>query len=175
MKHIISALVAVVCIVVGGLGGHFLKSSSGANPNSGGHGESSGSHIKPDRPKKSDAHGKKNDHGSLLASKTSYYKFSREFIVPIMRENRVDSLIILNINLEVDSAVFDDLFSMDPKLRDNIMTTLIKLSNDGTTFESFAEVQSYETIRSMIALNLKNVVASGINNVLILDMAKQDL
>ncbi len=55
------------------------------------------------------------------------------------------------------------------------MTTLIGLSSDGTTFESITNVESYETIRAMVLMNLKNVVSSGIQNVLILDMGKQDL
>jgi len=167
MKHVISALVAVIFIVAGGFGGHFLKSQPSASANSEGHVE------------KADTHGakkpKKDSHGKPPSSAVVYYKFSREFVVPLMRDNRVDSLIILNINLEADSKVSQELFSMEPKLRDNIMTTLIMLSNDGTTFESFGDVESYETIRSMVALNLKNVIASGIQNVLILDIAKQEL
>ncbi len=173
MKHVISALVAVVFIVAGGFGGHFLKSQSGASAKSEGHVEKADAHgaKKP----KIDSHGKKDSHGTPPSSAVVYYKFSREFVVPLMRNNRVDSLIILNINLEADSKVSQELFSIEPKLRDNIMTTLITLSNDGTTFESFGDVESYETIRSMIALNLKNVIASGIHNVLILDIAKQEL
>ncbi|MCF6328399.1 MAG: hypothetical protein L3J02_01175, partial [Henriciella sp.] len=156
MKHIIPALVAIVFIVAGGVGGHFLKSRSGAPATPDGYDKKADSHGAK-KPKK-DNHSKKGKSAKPPSSAVVYYKFSREFVVPIMRDNRVDSLIILNINLEADSKVSQELFSMEPKLRDNIMTTLITLSNDGTTFESFADVESYETIRSMIAQNLKNVI-----------------
>ncbi len=69
----------------------------------------------------------------------------------------------------------NDLFSMDPKLRDNIMTTLISLGNDGVTLERMTSAESYETIRSMVKKNLNSVLSKGIKNVLIVDLGKQDL
>jgi hypothetical protein len=36
-------------------------------------------------------------------------------------------------------------------------------------------VENYETIRSMVLMNLQTVMATGIHNVLIMDVAKQDV
>jgi len=184
MKHIISAVVAVVCILAGGITGHFVKTGLSAAA-------STSEHEKPE--KKADAHGapeshggaKKESHGdtkessghgdSAASGDVVYFKFTREFIVPLMHDRKVESLVILNINLEADSSVSQKLFSMEPKIRDNIMTTLIELSNDGQTFDNITDVESYETLRAMILLNLQKVVTSGIQNVLIVDIAQQDL
>lgn len=192
MKNIITAIIAIVCIVAGGVGGHFLRSMSGGGsaeaeshadkPADDGHGAKADSHGE----KKADDHGKKekakkDSHGGghgdeeAATGEVVYYKFSREFVVPIIRNSRVDSLVILNLNLEADSSISQRLFEMEPKLRDNIMTTLITISNDGTTFESMTSVENYETIRSQVLKNLQSVVSSGIHNVLIVDFAKQDL
>lgn len=200
MKSIITAVIAIACIVAGGVGGHFLRSmSSGAAapdshakaPAADGHAEKKDDHAK--KPEKKDSHGKeskesKDSHGKEAkgghgkdagaeaeAGGVVYYKFSREFIVPIIREGRVESLVILNLSLEADASIDQKLFEMEPKLRDNIMTTLITLSNDGTTFESMTNVENYESIRSMVLMNLQTVMASGIKNVLIMDLAKQDI
>lgn len=195
MKNIITAIIAIACIVAGGVGGHFLRSMSGGadapdkhaeKKADTGHGEKDEKAAKKDdhakKPEKKDAHGKedagKGGHGAGDTASTGgvvYYKFSREFVVPIIRENRVQSLVILNLNLEADEAISQKLFEMEPKLRDNIMTTLITLSNDGTTFESMTNVENYESIRSMVLMNLQTVVSTGINNVLIVDLAKQDV
>jgi flagellar basal body-associated protein FliL len=191
MKHIVTALIAIACIIAGGVGGHFLRSAPAkpagaaeahsAESGGSGHGEEkSDSHAKPEKEKK-DSHGKekkdKGGHGGEASSSSAvvYYKFTREFVVPIIRENHVESLIILNLNLEADAEISQKLFEMEPKLRDNIMTTLITISNDGHTFESITDVESYESVRSMILANLKSVVSTGIHNVLIMDMAKQDV
>jgi len=187
MKNIITAVIAIVCIVAGGVGGHFLRSMSsgpkahaekpaddGHGAKEDGHGEKKDDHAK--KPEKKDSHGG-GGHGkeSSASSEVVYYKFSREFIVPIIRESRVQSLVILNLNLEADASISQKLFEMEPKLRDNIMTTLITLSNDGTTFEAMTNVENYESIRSLVLKNLQSVMSTGINNVLIVDLAKQDV
>lgn len=181
MKHAISALVAVFCIVAGGVGGHFLKSMLGGS--AGGEGYASADAAEadgenaPGASKKASGRDKdgKTAHGAAPPEDVVFYSFSREFVVPILRDSRVESLVILNINLETDPDISQELFALEPKLRDNIMTTLIKLSNDGNTFDTITDVDSYESIRAMILMNLQNVVPSGIHNVLILDMAKQNL
>lgn len=187
MKHIITALIAIACIVAGGVGGHFLRSASAKPAGEAhatekaekGHGkEKADSHEKPE---KADSHGKdaksKGGHGKEAAGSPQiiYYKFTREFVVPVIRNNHVDSLVILHLSLEADSSISQKLFEMEPKLRDNIMTTLITISNDGRTFETLTDVESYESMRSMILMNLKTVVSTGIHNVLIMDMARQDV
>lgn len=190
MKHLITAIVVIVCIVLGGFGAHFLKSGGGgsgeahASSGGGGHGGDDG-HGGGGSHGSDDGHG--GGHGAPAASSgghgassgssgnVSYYRFTREFVVPILDGDRVASLVILNINLEVDSGISSQLFSQEPKLRDNIMSTLIALSSDGDTFQNITRVESYESVRSMVLMNLKNVVPHGIENVLIVDMAKQDL
>ena len=189
MKHVISALVAVVCILVGGITGHFVKTGLSAAASTSAHEKpekAGGSHGAADShgSEKKDSHGGKKessghgggDHGGDSATgDVVYFKFTREFVVPIMHDSKVTSLVILNINLEADSSISQKLFSMEPKVRDNIMTTLIELSNDDQTFENMTNVESYETIRAMVLLNLQKVMPSGIRNVLIVDIAQQDL
>lgn len=193
MKTIIPALVAALFIALGSVGGFFLKSSSSADaavaaPEGAGHGKegAEGGHGKD---KKEDGHGasKKDGHGASKkgggghgagaadSGNLTYYRFTREFVVPMIEDERVQSLVILNLNLEVDSSLSRELFSKEPVLRDNIMTTLIELSSGGRTLNSITDVENYETLRSMILENLRKEIPEGIHNVLILDMARQDL
>lgn len=181
IKQILPALIAGLCITAGGAAGFYLKGTSGA-PEEKAHDTGGEAHKEPKAAKhdgKKDAHGKsaskKGGHGTADSAEPSYYKFSREFVVPIIGEERVQSLVILNLNLQIDSKVSDELFSKEPVLRDNIMTTLIKLSNNDEIFNGLNNVENYETMRSMILRNLRDSVSEGIQNVLILDMARQDL
>lgn len=186
MKHVIMAVVAAVCIVAGGVAGHFLKTGTASagegaghevsDKNDTGHGDDHADKGHDKKPKEDKSAGK-DSHGAAKAPAggTAYYKFTREFVVPMIDNGRVESLVILNINLEVDAAQSQALFSMEPAIRDNIMTTLVGLSNDGRTFESITDIENYETIRTMVLMNLKKMSVTGINNVLILDMARQDI
>ncbi len=185
MKTIITAVIAIICVVAGAAGGHFLKTGGGASQKvdvvegadlqaDKGVGDKHSSAEQHDNGK--DSH-PKDGHGGSKASSgdVHYFRFSREFVIPLMRNERVASLVILNISLETDTSVSDQMFLMEPKLRDNIMTTLVHLSNEGSTLSSLMDVDNYERVRTMILTNLENVVPNGVRNVLILDAAKQDL
>lgn len=175
MKLIVTSLVAIIFVAAGSFAAVVLKTPSEAPASYAEAGDDE--HHDDDHGKKAKKADKHDDgHGSKASSgSSSYYKFSREFVVPIMRGGQVTSLVILHISLETDSATSEKLFSEEPKLRDNIMTTLIGLSNDGRTLEEPTNISNYETIRSMILMNLKDSIDDGIQNVLIVDMAKQNL
>lgn len=177
MKLVITSIVAVIFIAAGSFAGVMLKPATevSASPVSGEEGgeygaDKGGDYAGDKKAKKGDKYDKPASSGD-----SAYYKFSREFVVPIMRGGQVKSLVILHISLETDTETSDSLFTEEPKLRDNIMTTLIELSNDGRTLEELTNVNNYETIRSMILMNLNDAISDGIKNVLIVDVAKQDL
>lgn len=186
MKHLITALVAVICVVLGGVVGHMMRgggesasAASKTEAEAGGHGEGS---SEDHAPKEKDSHGsekkaKKDGHGGGASSgESAYFRFSREFVVPIIQNEKVVSLVILNINIESDAATSDKLFSQEPVLRDIVMTTLIEISGDGRTFQSMTSIENYETVRSLILGALqKKFPDMGIKNILILDIARQDL
>ena len=181
MKLVITSIVAIIFIAIGSFAGVILKTPTQAVASTSAAAEGEASHEGD--AKKKDDHGgdkktaKKGDKYDKGGSSgdSAYYKFSREFVVPIMRRGQVKSLVILHISLETDSTTANNLFSEEPKLRDNIMTTLIELSNDGQTLEELTNVHNYETIRAMILMNLRDAISDSIKNVLIVDVAKQDL
>lgn len=186
MKKLLTPILLIVGIFAGSFGANFLKGSPAEPPAAeseeyGEDGSAKGDDAKGDKKKDKKKEGKskkENDgYGSEGEGGVAYFKFSREFIIPLMEGRELESLVILNINLEVDASVSATLFSQEPKLRDNVMTTLIELSNDGRTLETIASVESYETIRSMVLKNLKEkeVSGEGILNVLIVDVGKQDV
>lgn len=178
MTNAITALILAVCVILGGFAGHYLKSflTGGDAADGSQAGAAPGKKSDADKNEPSGGHAKGKDSKKGYSPRdVFYYKFSREFIVPVLNDGKVESLVILNINIEADSAVSQQLFSLEPKLRDTIMTALIKLSGDGHTLQNLTNAENYETIRSMLLMELKDVVPTGIENVLILDLAKQDL
>ena len=178
MKLVITSIVAVIFVALGSFAGVILKSptevAAETTDKDAGKDDASGKDDHGGDKKAAKKGGEKYDSGSSSGD-SAYYKFSREFVVPIMRGGQVKSLVILHISLETDSSTAEALFSEEPKLRDNIMTTLIELSNDGRTLVEVTDVNNYETIRALILMNLKDAIDDGIKNVLIVDVAKQDL
>ena len=148
MKQFIAPIVVIAGILAGGAAGHFLKAGPAASSHDAAAGsgheskeaqkdaaEDTHATSKEDGHKKekkkedksAGAHGSEGDHGGAADGASIFFKFSREFIVPLMKDGQVDALIIININLEAEPELSQTLFSLEPKLRDNIMTTLIGL------------------------------------------------
>ena len=190
MTKLLTPIILIVAIFAGSAAANFLKAPASTPAAKDMSADAKGKddagkaddYAKKDDPSKKDDYAKKDAKKSDKKAKggygeasVSYYKFSREFVIPLMREDQVESLIIMNLNLEVESSLSGSLFTKEPKLRDNIMSTLIALSNDGRTLDNFSQVESYETIRRMVLKNLKSELGPGILNVLILDMAKQEV
>lgn len=171
MKLIITSIVAAIFIGLGSFAGVMLKPANEKPAPAADAGEGDEKKAEPAKEKKP----AKKDDGYGGSGDVAFFKFSREFVVPIMREGQVKSLVILHITLESDTSVSDKLFTEEPKVRDNIMTTLIGLSNDGRTLEEPTDVNNYETIRAMVLMNLQDAVSDKIKNVLIVDLAKQVL
>lgn len=171
MKLLIVAVLVFVSSLAGVLGASLILPSAPAASEDASH-----------APEKSEENGNSHQSDSHRAPADKprsedliYFKFSREFVVPIMRDGEVKSLVILNMQIEADPSVSDVLFRTEPKLRDNIMTTLISLSHETSSLQNFAEVSNFETIRALVLQNLKEVVPEGLSNVLIVDIGRQDL
>lgn len=175
MKLVITSVVAIIFIALGSFAGVMFKPAAEVSASTPHSNAEAGDYAGD----KKDDHGgdKKGEKYDKAASSgdSAYYKFSREFVVPIMRGGQVKSLVILHISLETEPSISEQLFTEEPKLRDNIMTTLIGLSNDGRTLEELTNVNNYETIRAMVLMNLNDAISDKIKNVLIVDVAKQDL
>lgn len=126
-------------------------------------------HGSDDKSGHDDGHGEKGKSGP-----TAYYKFSREFIVPVISDNNVQSLVIIDLNLEIDPNLGEDLYAMDPKLRDVLMTELIALSNEGRFATRMTDPANYAEIRARLLTAIHAIQEKGVRDVLILDLARQD-
>ncbi len=133
---------------------------------------------KKKKKKKSD-HGKpKGGHGGGEASEgdgSSIMKFSRQFIVPVVRSDGVGSLVALDINLELSPSATENVYLREPKLRDAILSALLKLSNEGAFNNHLLQPENMDDIRTDLYASAQSVLGDDVTGVLILNFARQDL
>ena len=176
IKSILKYAVMIIAITAGAIGADFLKSQkSEAATNASsetGHDAVKDSHAKEDKKK---SHGKKDSHGKDMESGgTSYLKFKRQFVVPVTKNGRIDSLVIMNFNLILNSHAPENSFNMEPKLRDAFTRELLDLSNAGYFGDNITSPDTYDKVRSALLLAARRIIEDGVEDVLILDIAKQD-
>lgn len=175
IKPLLKNLVLVVAVIGGSVGAAFLKGQGG-----GSNAEHS-SHAKADSHGKEDSHGKssskgekEDSHGGGSYDSVSYLKFKRQFIIPVMENKRIKELVIMNFNVELNEQAPGNSLNLEPKLRDAFIKDLLDLSNQGVFSGDITSPQTYEILRSTLMTSSRRILPDGVENILILDMAKQE-
>lgn len=199
VKKILFPLFLMIAVVGGAVAADFLRSQGGASASHEAEKPKKAKHDKKADKDKKDSHGKSkdDDHGKSKKDKkkkkkdkghgdsdgksdaygggsVSYLKFKRQFVVPVMDKNKIDALVIMNLNIELDKDAPSNVYNMEPKLRDAIMRELLALSSDDIFGENLTSAESYQTLRSTLLRASKSVVTEGVRDILILDIARQD-
>lgn len=169
VKNILKIVIMIVAVVAGGIGASFLKSvSEPSEVSAEGHADSRDG-------KKAERVGDKKGHGKEgEETTTTYMKFKRQFVIPVMKENKIKSLVIMNFNIELNDAAPPNAFNKEPKLRDAFMRDLLNLSNEGVFDDDLTSPETFDYIRETLVGSSRRILSQGVENVLILDVAKRD-
>lgn len=104
---------------------------------------------------------------------TEFVKLPKQFVVPIIKRDRVAALVVLSISLEVDAGTTDVVFSRGPKLRDAFLQVLFAHANSGGFDGSFTTGQSMYDLRGKLNEAARRHTGQTIHEVLITDLVKQ--
>lgn len=128
-------------------------------------------------PKSDAAHGEgdvKEAHHEEPKPALAYFKFQRDFIVPVMQGKTVESLIFLSLTLEMDESRVEYARPKEPKLRDSFMQTLMGLSHEGAFDGDITSPELYQEIQSRLIDAAREVIGDEeVSAVLITDFARQ--
>ena len=113
-------------------------------------------------------------HDEEKKGDSAYFKFQRDFIVPVMRGKRVDSIVLLSLTLEMEEDSVEGARLLEPKLRDSFMKALLSLSHDGYFAGDITSPEVYETMQDRLKDAGKAVLDNNIYSVLVVDFARQD-
>lgn len=148
------------------------------------HGDNKDGHGKADggdsHDKKSDGHGDKkakghgDGDGYADAGATDFINFKRQFVVPVLKDNAVDALILINLGLEVPANKRDDMFRLEPRFRDAFIRELLQMSDDGYFDQELTSPDTYEILRETLSRAASDISEGGVNDILILDLSRQD-
>lgn len=181
IKSIVKTFVLIIAVIGGAVGASVVKNTSAATPSathgteetsSKDHGDSSHGEEKSHKKEKKKSSG---GHGESEASnEVTYLKFKRQFVIPVMDHKKIEGLVIMNFNLELNGDAPSDSFNLEPKLRDAFMRDLLALSNQGLFSEELTSPKTFEIVRETLLGSSRRIIKDGVENVLILDIARRD-
>lgn len=181
MQKLLPIIVILIAGITGGGGGYFFKlqasqggeehADAGEHAEEDGHGEKSddGHGGKKDKKKK-----KKGGYGEADASSTVYMKFGRQFVVPVVQNGKPRSMIIMDINVEVNSELGETVYAYEPRLRDALLSHLIMKAGQGDLPRMLEDTAMMEETKAELLAISKTIIGDGALQVLIQDIGMQN-
>lgn len=113
------------------------------------------------------------DYGDPIVNE--YAKLNNQFIIPIVEDGSVSSLVVIALNLEVSPGQKETVFLAEPKLRDAFLQSMFDHANIGGFSGNFTSAQNLRPLREDLLRRAKSIIPGIIKDVLIMDIVRQDV
>ena len=104
-----------------------------------------------------------------------YVELEQQFVVPVVRNEVVQSVVVMAISLEVDTGTSGTVFSVQPRLRDSFLQAMFDHAAIGGFDGSFANNQNLNRLRFALKEKAYATLGDRVNDVLITDIVRQDM
>lgn len=158
IKKLLPILLILVAFVGGVAGGTFLKPAEETPPET-------AETEEAEKPK---------EEGKEGETEIAFFKFPRQFFVPVMRGDRMDSVMILSLTVEYKKENEEDVFKMEHRLRDAFLRSLMVYANTGGFDGNFTAEAHMGRLKESLVKTAQKTVGELVADVLIEDIARQE-
>lgn len=123
-------------------------------------------------------HASNEDHSGDHAEEATgqaYVKFNNQFIVPVVGDERVRSLVVLSLSVEVRAGRQEEVYAREPKLRDAFLQVFFDHANMGGFQGAFTSSNNMDVLRQALRETARKIAGDLISDVLIMDINRQDV
>lgn len=108
------------------------------------------------------------------SSASEYVKLSKQFVVPIVADDQISAMATVSLSLEVTEGGSDEVYLIEPKLRDVFLQVLFDHANMGGFDGAFTRPDNLAPLRKALNDVASLELGSVVKDVLIVDIARQD-
>lgn len=102
-----------------------------------------------------------------------YVKLPKQFVVPLIKSERVRALVVLSLSLEVEVGMSDTVLAKAPRLRDAFLQDLFDHANSGGFDGAFTTGRAMRDLREQLAETARQFLGPNVSSVLIEEIVKQ--
>ncbi|MGS4946304.1 flagellar basal body-associated FliL family protein [Meridianimarinicoccus sp. RP-17] len=102
-----------------------------------------------------------------------YMKLNNQFVVPLVDGNDVTSMVIVSLSLEIAQGRQEDIYNIEPKLRDAFLRVLFDHASLGGFEGNFLSHLGLDTLRLALREMGQSTAGPVLRDVLIVDLVKQ--
>ena len=103
-----------------------------------------------------------------------YVRLNNQFVVPVVQDAAVRSLVVMSLTVEIDSGQAEFVFNREPRLRDAFLRVMFSHANAGGFDGAFTSPTALNPLRSGLRDAAYDVLGPIVNDVLIVDIVRQD-
>lgn len=103
-----------------------------------------------------------------------YVKLNNQFVVPIVDEGRVGSLVVMALSLEVPAGQTEMVYEREPKLRDAFLQVMFDHANAGGFKGAFTSSTRMTVLRNALREVARKTLGPSVSDVLIIEFVRQD-
>jgi len=106
---------------------------------------------------------------------TEFVKMNNQFVVPVVKEDNIAALVVMSISLEVPVGSTEKVYQREPKLRDAFLQVLFDHANSGGFDGAFTAGPNMQALRTALGEVAHGELGANVSDVLITDIARQDI
>lgn len=114
------------------------------------------------------------DADDLPPEGREYVKMSNQFVIPVISGDKVTSLVVASLSLEVGAGASQIVFSREPKLRDAFLRVMLDHASIGGFDGNFTTAPRLGALRTALLEAARPVAGTQVSDVLITELARQD-
>ncbi len=104
-----------------------------------------------------------------------FVKMNNQFVIPVVQNEVVASLVVISLSLEVEAGQKEVVFAREPKLRDAFLQVMFDHANLGGFNGAFTDTLTLDRLRKTLFETSQFVLGEVVTDVLIQDIARQDV
>ena len=104
-----------------------------------------------------------------------YVKLNNQFVIPVIDKDRVRSMVVMALSIEVAKGKTETIYSHEPKLRDMFLRVMFDHAHAGGFDEGFTDSRRLDLLRKEFRAVARALLGDVVQNVLITEIARQDV
>lgn len=108
------------------------------------------------------------------ATDSVFFEFGRQFIVPVVSDEKVAALMVLTLSVEADPGTANAVYAREPKLRDALLRVLFDHAATGGFLGDFTDKRVMRDLRDNLRAAARRVAGDIVRDVLVIDINRQD-
>lgn len=106
---------------------------------------------------------------------TDFVKMNNQFVVPVVKDGGIAALVVMSISLETAPGGSETIYKREPKLRDRFLQVLFDHANTGGFDGAFTSGPKMDALRTALLETARLELGNSIYDILITDIARQDM